>query len=57
MSSSLKIDKTIAGNWYENLDDQLIRVRSECFAVFRFKIDILQILFVAKEFKKTQSIL
>ena len=41
MSSSLKMDKTIAGNWYENLDDQLIRVRSECFAVFRFKIDIL----------------
>ena len=35
ISNFLKIDKVIVSNWYQNLDDKLIR---ECV---RFKINIL----------------
>ena len=46
-------------NWYQSLDDKLISewgVCSECFALFRFKIKISEILVVAERlsFRKTQ---
>ena len=48
ISNFLKIDKSIVSNWYQNLDDRLIR---------EFKINISQILVVAKglHFKKLKE--
>ena len=42
ISSFLEIDKAIVSNWYQNLDDKLVK---ECV---RFKINITWILVVMK---------